>query len=581
MKQLAFPFTEFRYGQRELAIAVYRNTKGGAQQLLEAPTGMGKTLGVLFPALKAISSEQKIFFLTAKNSGKRLATEALLRMDDDDRKATGCRTLELASKQQLCKYPDKACHGDDCPLAKGFYDRLADARRSALEAGVIDEFALVKTAAEHDICPYYLSLALIRWSDVVVADYNHYFDFTAVLHAYTQAESWSPVVVVDEGHNLVDRARSMYSASLSTIQLLGARKAAPKKLKSVFSGLIRALTDQYDELASGTTVIDSIDADVGHALNDVCIKVGAFVADEALPQDSVLLRCYFDILYFQRLYELFGMHSMADVQRASNDTITLTIRNVVPAPFLEERLNDAHSVTIFSATLRPAEFYKDLLGLNEKSSVYGALSPFKSEQLTVRIATDVSTRYQDRKGSIAPICEQVIRTHAEHPGNYLFFLSSFEYVEQVRSYFMREHPQLTIWTQTPGMSHIDRNAFLRNFHASNTGIGLAVLGGVFSEGVDLPGDRLIGAFIATLGLPQINPINEAYKERVSQIFGPALAYDYTYLYPGIRKVVQAAGRVIRTENDKGTLYLLDNRYAESRLRGLLPSWWEPKTVRLR
>jgi len=250
---------------------------------------------------------------------------------------------------------------------------------------------------------------------------------------------------------------------------------------------------------------------------------------------------------------------------------TLRIQNLIPAPFLKPRFAAARTVTLFSATLSPPRFYLDMLGLPERTAWIDVASPFSPEQLTVRVVRQISTRYPHRQRSAEPIGRLIAAEFARRPGNYLAFFSSFEYLELVAAQFRQQHAEVPMWTQARGMDEGQRQEFLARFAAGGAGVGFAVLGGSFGEGIDLRGDRLIGAFVATLGLPQVNPRNEQLKARIEGTFGSG--YDYTYLYPGIQKVVQAAGRVIRTQEDRGIVYLIDDRFARSTVRELLPAWW--------
>jgi DNA excision repair protein ERCC-2 len=251
---------------------------------------------------------------------------------------------------------------------------------------------------------------------------------------------------------------------------------------------------------------------------------------------------------------------------------TLCVRNVVPAHFLAPRHAAAQATVMFSGTLTPEHFYRDMLGLPESAAFMSVEGPFQPQQLKVHIAAHVSTRWRDRERSLLPIVDLMARQYTERPGNYLGFLSSFDYLKRIADLMIGRHPDVPIWTQAPGMDEAARDAFLGRFRGADRGIGLAVLGGAFSEGVDLVGEQLIGAFVATLGLPQVNDVNEAMRRAMDAKFGSG--YDYVYLYPGLQKIVQAAGRVIRTETDVGVLHLIDDRYRRAEVRRLLPTWWD-------
>ncbi|WP_067064736.1 helicase C-terminal domain-containing protein [Roseateles chitosanitabidus] len=441
LEAMRFPFGDFRHGQRPLAEAVFRAATRGRCLMAQAPTGIGKTMGTLFPMLKAMPTQHldRVFFLTAKTSGRQAALDTLAQVP------APLRVLELVARDKSCEHPDRACHGDSCPLARGFYDRLPAARAQALQEQASAEVALTRDAVRQaalsqGVCPYYLSQELARWADVVVGDYNYYFDHGGLLHGLTQTSQWRVGLLVDEAHNLVERGRRM-----------------------------------------------------------------------------------------------------------------------------------------FSATLLPRDYHAELLGLPRDHLWVDVESPFQSAQLQVHTAAHISTRYRDRARSLAPIADLIAEQFHQVPGNYLAFQSSHEYLEQVADLLAQRHPGVPQWRQSRRMSERGQREFLERFTDDGRGVGFAVLGGAFSEGVDLPGRRLIGAFVATLGMPQVNPINEALRARMEALFGAG--YDYVYFYPGLQKVVQAAGRVIRTTEDFGVLHLIDDRFARPEVRRLLPPWWSSSAPR--
>lgn len=570
---MAFPFGALRAGQRSLAVAIFRTVRDRQALLAQAPTGIGKTLGSLFPALKACAAQglDKVYFLAAKAPGRALALHALERL------ALGAdlRVTELRAREQACLHPDKACHGESCPLARGFYDRLPQAR-DALEAqGDFSQAALAPVAAAYGICPYFFNQEMLRWADVVVGDYNYYYDATALLYQLAQAGQWRVAVLVDEAHNLVERARAMYSASLSRRALEEAWQGAPKPLRRPLDSVRRAWRAMAGKQQGGYAVLDAAPPGVLAALQKLVSEVADHQARGGAPPatQAAWLTFYFEALRWTRLAEVHGPHSLIELQCDDKDQ-QLGLHNVVPASFLAARHAAAHASVLFSGTLSPASFYRDTLGLPPATRKLQVAAPFSPEQLRVRIAGQVSTRYRHRQASVAPIGAIIARQYREQPGNYLAFLSSFAYLEQVADWVARHHPQIPLWRQTPGMDEAARAAFLDRFAEAGAGVGFAVLGGAFSEGVDLPGRRLIGAFIATLGLPQVNPRNEAMRRLMAQRIGAEAAYEHIYLFPGLRKVVQAAGRVIRDEADQGCVHLIDDRYHWSKVRRLLPQWWQ-------
>ncbi|MBA1256525.1 ATP-dependent DNA helicase [Pseudomonas carnis] len=578
-QSLAFPHADFRTGQRTLAESVYKAVCTGRCLMAQAPTGIGKTIGTIFPQLKALAPQQldKVFFLTAKTPGRKLALDAAQVLYDSSPELS-LRVLELVARDKACEHLDKACHGDSCPLAKGFYDRLPAARQAASQVRLLDQRSLRNVALAHQVCPYYLSQEMARWSDLIVADYNYYFDFGAMLFGLAQLNQWQVSVLVDEAHNLVERARSMYSASLDQYSLKTVRDSAPEALKKPLQRLNRGWNALHkDQLAPYQAYAAKPDK-LLQALSLCTSAMGDYFNDHPDALTGDLQAFYFDALQWAKVAELFNEHFIFDITKrsftAKRSSSTLCLRNVVPAEFIRPRLTAARSSVLFSATLSPRHYYADLLGLPADTAWVDVESPFKAEQLQVSIVERISTRFVHRQASLEPIVALIAQQFAAQPGNYLAFFSSFDYLQQVAQLLAERHPQIALWLQSRGMVEAERQAFLDQFTPHSQGIGFAVLGGAFGEGIDLPGARLIGAFIATLGLPQLNPVNEQMKQRMGAIFGAG--YDYTYLYPGIQKVVQAAGRVIRSQQDRGVVMLIDDRFGEQRVRQLLPKWWTLK-----
>ncbi|MFJ2448504.1 ATP-dependent DNA helicase [Pseudomonas sp. NPDC087626] len=573
---LRFPHPDFRPGQRHLAESVFKAVSTGRCLMAQATTGIGKTLGTLFPMLKALAPQKldKVLFLTAKTPGRKLALDAAQVLVDS---APGLplRVLEMVARDKACEHLDKACHGESCPLAKGFYDRLPAARQAASQLTLLDQAALRQIAREHQVCPYYLSQEMARWADLVVADYNYYFDFSALLFGLAQANQWQLAVLVDEAHNLVERGRQMYSASLDQFSFNSMRKIAPQVLKKSLQRVNREWNALHKEQASPYQAYAKAPDKLLQALALCTAAIGDHLNDHPQGLDAEVQRFYFDALQFCRVAELFDQHFVFDISKRQSSgqrsLALLCLRNVVPAGFIRPRLTAARSVVMFSATLSPQRYYRDLLGLPPATVWIDVESPFHADQLQVQIVSQISTRFVHRQASLAPIVELMARQFSARPGNYLAFFSSFDYLQQVAQLFAHSHPHIQQWSQSRGMDESSRQAFLEQFTAQSQGVGFAVLGGAFGEGIDLPGARLIGAFIATLGLAQLNPVNEQLKQRMAAIFGDG--YDYTYLFPGVQKVVQAAGRVIRTQQDQGLVMLIDDRFAEPKVQQLLPRWW--------
>ncbi|HEY9108456.1 MAG TPA: ATP-dependent DNA helicase, partial [Roseateles sp.] len=596
LSALPFPLGDLRPGQRLLAEAVYRVAANGRHLLAQAPTGIGKTLGTLYPLLRAMPGQQldKIGYMTCKGTGRITALEALHALRETA-PTKALRVLTLVAKEQACEHPTKACHGDACPLAHGFYDNLPAARAEAVQAGWLDAPAQRRIALKHGVCPYYLGQELLRWADVVVGDVHHAFDPYGQLYGLSQSQGWKLALLVDEAHNLIDRARDMYSVSLSLERVRGAVAEAPVALRAPLRRLAGELArlgrDQAEDYEALATVPDAL----AEALQRANTALAEHVQNHPL-EVGAMLEFYFEVLGLQRLLDRLDTHSLLDLQRTVGradvmdtplnlslleddepvDTgdvrdVVLSVRNIVPGHFLKERFEGLSSVTLFSATLGPPNYPRQLLGLPDDTAWIDVPAPFPPEHLTVQVA-NLSTRWEHRDASLNALVDVLAAQYDEHPGNYLAFFSSFDYLDKAAARLALRHPQLPQWSQSRSMGDAARRGFLERFVEGGRGIGFAVLGGAFAEGVDLPGTRLIGAFIATLGLPPVSPLQEQVRERLDTLFGAD--HGYADLVPGMQKVVQAAGRVLRSVDDKGFVWLLDQRYRRPEVRALLPAWWQ-------
>ena len=583
LSDLAFPEGEFRQGQRDLAEAVYRTAARRRCLLAQAPTGIGKTIGTLFPLLRAMPGHgiDKIAYLTCKGTGQLTALEALagLRAGTAGR---SLRVMTLVPKDQACEHPDKACHPDSCPLASGFYDRLPAAREAAVAEGWLDAAAQRRVALRHGICPYHLGQELVRWADVMVGDVHHLFDSRGQLWGLMQALDWQLAVLVDEAHNLVERARQMYSSELSLHALQAAARIAPGALQGPLEILVQATQDLVLDQQTPCAVLDAVPDAYTQALQAAVGALHAHFQERPLAVGP-LLNFHFELQRFGRLVDALSDHSLFDVQTlakgpgpdaidspAATDAL-LSVRNVAPAIFLRQRFAALHSITLFSATLAPPDHAIRLLGLPANTAWIDVPPAFAAAHLTVQVAASLSTRYADRNRSLKPLVAVITDQFDAHPGNYLAFFSSFEYLDKAATWLALRRPDIPQWRQDRRMGAEARQGFLERFAPEGRGIGFAVLGGVFAEGVDLPGSLLIGAFIATLGLPPVSVVQTQMQARLDKLFGAD--QGYADLVPAMQRVVQAAGRVLRTPEDRGWLWLLDGRYRRADVAVLLPTWW--------
>ena len=597
---LAFPQGSFRAGQRDLAEAVYRTAASGRCLLAQAPTGIGKTVGTLFPLLRAMPGQgiDKIAYLTCKGTGRLTALEALAALRSGTA-GQALRVLTMVPKDEGCEHPDKACHGDACPLASGFYDRLPAAREEAVALGWLDPAAQRTVALRHGICPYYLGQELLRWADVLVGDVNHLFDSKGLLWGLMQALDWKLAVLVDEAHNLVDRARRMYSAELRIAQVRAAAPTAPAAVRGALDALAQVSEDLVADAGVPYAVLAAAPDRFVQALQTAAGALSEHFNRLPLAVGP-LLNFHFELQRYLQLVEALSDHSLFDVQTVAGPRSPLQddgepeagttdagidaaihaaigVRNVAPACFLRSRFKALHSVTLFSATLSPPDYAIRLLGLPENTAWIDVPPAFPAEHLVVRVADGVSTRYAHRERSLQRLVATIARQFGEHPGNYLAFFSSFDYLDKAATLLAALRPDIPQWRQARRMRPAERVDFLARFLPHGQGIGFAVLGGVFAEGVDLPGSLLIGAFIATLGLPPVSAMQDDVQARLDKLYGAG--HGYADRVPAMHRVVQAAGRVLRTPEDRGWLWLLDDRYRRADVVELLPPWWQVEATR--
>ena len=588
---LQFPFPAYRPGQRALAGEVYRacaagkaEQKGGTRLFCQAPTGIGKTMSALFPALKAMGEGkgEKIFYLTARNTTQAAAEDALARLRAAD-PALSLRSVTLSAKEKACLCKDAegrpACLPEACPYANGYFDRVKTALWDGLDTPTLTADALRELARRHRVCPFELGLDLSLWCDVVIGDYNYLFD--PVVHLARFFESRGDYLfLVDEAHNLPGRARDMHSASLCKSAFFDARKRLGKGKSSLKNALtkINNLFIEWRhrcEEAEGRTFFARERADAfDRALQKLCEPLEIWLDEHRDPDETheALLQLFFDVRGWLRVADTFDDHFVLQVS-AYGSEVRVSMLCLDPHEFLQADFAKGRAAVLFSATLSPAGYYKDLCGVPEARAV-ALRSPFPAENLGLWCARNISTRYKDRADSMEKIAALLYEMVCARAGNYLAFFPSYSYLEQVREVFCTAHLEVETLRQDTAMDEASRADFLAQFTAApgRTLLGFAVLGGVFGEGVDLAGERLIGAAIVSPGLPQVGPRQEQLRAHFEETRGSG--FDYAYRFPGMNKVLQAAGRVIRTPEDKGVVLLIDDRFLAPDTRRLMPPHWD-------
>ena len=587
---LTFPFPTYRKGQRELAVAAYRTISAGKNLYACAPTGIGKTLSSLFPSIKAMGEGKTapLFYLTAKTVTRTVAEEAIRLMAGGQRQrfpsaAGGLRfkAITLRAKEKICTNSACICNPNYCESAKGHYDRVNDAILDILENNdLITPAETELYAKKYRVCPHEMALDVALWCDLIVGDYNHVFHPEAYLRRFFYDEERDYIFLIDEAHNLTDRVRDMYTASLQ---------------KSTFSQVRTALKDK-DKLSAKlkknlrllNTYLSDVRKEHENERNHVSaepdmvfiafIKLAAEAASEWLAVKAghalhnEVLELYFEINKFLMIAEIFDEHYTNILEFYGRD-VTVTLFCLDPSKIIADGLSRAKSSILFSATLLPLPYYREILGGTIEDFMVSLPSPFNPHNLQLVSHCGISTKYKDRDNSYEPITQTIYETVAGKKGNYLVFFPSYEYMHKVYEIFCDYYPQVETLMQKSEMSEEERADFLARFDSGNTStlVGFTVLGGIFSEGIDLKGDRLIGTVIVGVGIPKISLRQDLIRDYFNRRNGQG--YDYAYVFPGMNKVLQAAGRVIRTETDTGVVVLIDSRYATAQYRGLFPAHW--------
>jgi DNA excision repair protein ERCC-2 len=575
---LGFPFEGYRPGQRDMAVAVYRTIRSGGRLLLQAATGIGKTMGALYPAIKALGERRidKVVFLTARTTG-RLAAESAL--ETLTRNGLRIRSITITAKEKICFYPESACVPEECACAKGHFDRINDALADGLQENALTRQAVEKIAAGHQVCPFELTLELVNWCDCVICDYNYAFAPGVMLQRLFGEEGGAHAVLVDEAHNMVDRSREMFSARLDKSPILKLRRRIKEELPGIYRSLGRIngwmAAERRRCLENGGSIVSrELPETLIGRLKDFLQRSEKWLArNKATPFRERLLEVFFEMLRFIRIAEGFDV-SYAMIEEASGHELSIKLFCIDPADQLQEAWKRCRSAVLFSATLTPAGYFQAVLGCGEDAKALNLPSPFPPDNLAVFVADGISTLYRERERSCGEVVKAIIDLVGQHQGHYLVFFPSHEYLQMVHERFIRESPATEVVFQSSEMPEDQREAFLERFHreAGKTLVGFAVLGGIFGEGIDLKGERLTGALIVGVGLPGICTERDLIRDHYERKH--RFGFEFAYQYPGINRVLQAAGRVIRSETDQGVILLIDRRYRESRFRHMLPGGWD-------
>ncbi len=572
-KHLEFPFEKFRKGQRELAKYSYGIAKNGGVLFVEAPTGIGKTMSTIYPFVKSYSdnSIDKLFYLTAKNPGKEVAYNSIELLKENGLKVT---QLVITAKDKICPYPDKGCNPDDCPLAKGYYTKLRKVINNALISETsFDEKTITRIATHEAMCPFELSLDLSLYSDVIICDYNYFFDPMVYLRRFFDDNRFVTSILVDEAHNLVERGRSMYSASINNLSFKQAKKAVKhlehKKIKNAMKRISKIFSS-FEEFQDGDTILEGISQKDLNAINAYLLAATDVNKHHHEYANEDFMNFFFELNKFYKLLDYYDDTFSLYVHK-DGKYISLNLFCLDPSDLLRNSMNRIKGKVIFSATLQPTDYYIDLIGGVKNDPMLMLPSPFKKDNLCLMVAPHISIKYKNRNSTIKEVSEYIKELVSTKVGNYFIYVPSYEYLYQLESFLNDESFELLV--QEKDMNDVAKTQFLSLFKEKpqHTTIGLAVVGGAFGEGIDLVSDRLIGVIVIGVGLPQICFERDLIKDYFDK--KDKKGFDYAYVDPGINKVLQAVGRVIRSENDRGVALLIDDRYLSDRYHDLFNYSW--------
>jgi DNA excision repair protein ERCC-2 len=576
IKNLIFPFENYRRGQREMMSAVYQTMLEDDILYAIAPTGIGKTMASLFSTLKSLDDDKKkVFYLTAKTQGKKIALDS---MDILHEANLETKTLEITSKDTICFLDKRECDPEKCPYAKGFFDRLTDATKDIFDSEkLMNRETIERYAKKHMVCPFEFSLYVSYFVDVIICDYNYVFDPMTHLIRYFDDDTYKPLILVDEAHNMIKRSNDMYSKSLYYSDFIKLRKNA-SKLKPTIRNAIRQVLDYFDRFIDQLELnnflsFKYLDEELLDLIYKLMKKIENSLKENPKYQKRAdVLESYFELLKFIRIYEYYNESYVTNIELIDGD-IKITLNCLDASKFILDTIkNKTYGTVFFSATLYPLDYYKELLSQNQGETLK-IRSPFDSNRLKLIVMDQISTRYQDRESSVKYVIEAIETVLLAKKGNYIVFFPSYQYLYQVFNE-LPTYLDVNIVIQEKDMEQAFRDKIIEQFknYSNQSNLAFFVMGGMFSEGIDYVGDMLNGVIIVGVGLPMLNDQNNQLKDYYQLKFNKG--FDYAYTYPGMNKVIQAVGRVIRRDLDYGIALLIDDRFNTSKYKKLFPVEWK-------
>ena len=577
IETIKFPFESERPGQRTLMKATYQALTNKEILYCIAPTGIGKTMATMFSALKTLKENDKLFYLTAKGSGKNAPLDAIRILS---KKGLKIKAIDITAKKKICNAKMGHCNPDECPFTKDYFSKLNQATKEIFDNyDIFSEDVILDITNKYKMCAFEFSLYLSYFCDIVIADYNYAFDPSAHLIRYFEDDSYKPKALVDEAHNLVDRSKDMYSAMINEVDIRVLRAKLNGYKPSIRNDCNKALEilDSYREyLTTNTTLFEtSMNNDLNVILRNLFQKCDQiFEENKKIKDKDIALESYFKIMDFLNISEVYSeTHRM--IIKLIDDQISINYFCLDASKFILETINNSiHGIVFFSATLYPIEYHANLITAGE-GKYLELESPFDPNNLDIIINSKISTKYKNRIDSIDSIIEAIEIVTKSKSGNYIVFFPSYAYMNMVIEQIIE--PEYEMIIQKNNLSEIEKNDIINKFKTTtNTKVGFFVMGGVFSEGIDYIGDALSGVIIVGVGLPLICDENNLLKEYYENIYQNG--FNYAYTYPGFTKVIQAVGRVIRDYNDKGIALLMDERFMYNEYQSLMPRHWKNRKV---
>ena len=572
-----FPFP-YRKGQRDVAVAVYRTIQRKKKLFIQAPTGVGKTISTIFPAVKAVGEGlgEKIFYLTAKTITRTVAEQAFQTLRQQGLRM---KVITLTAREKICFCEEAVCNPEACPYADGHFDRVNDAVFELItECDEISRKVIEQQAQKHRVCPFELALDTATWVDSVICDYNYVFDPTAHLKRFfSEGAGGEYIFLIDEAHNLVERGREMYSAALYKEDFLELKRniklsepRLARKLDEV-NKMFLALKRECETYR----VLDSVSHIALKLMNLLTVMEDYLEEQNDDEKREQVLDLYFQVRSFVNIHDILDENYVIYSELEENGRFKVKLFCVNPAENLQTYLDYGIGTVFFSATLLPIHYYRKLLSVEKDDYAIYAETSFPDENRLLLQGNDVSTRYTMRGEEMyRRIARYIAEAAVGRKGNYMAFFPSYRMMEDVYDIFLEQADGIESVLQMQSMSETQREEFLEQFEyeREKSFVGFCVMGGVFSEGIDLTEDRLIGAVIVGTGLPQVCNDREIIKNYFDAEDGRG--FEYAYLYPGMNKVLQSAGRVIRTEKDRGMILLLDERFSRRQYREIFPREWQ-------